>query len=167
MVGTGISHYYLFYLYLPQFIDLLLRIYVRTADYSSLLSVRGGIVIIIGRLITVEPGVKRHLGALVLSSLLLSQSLSFFFDRYGLFTHRAWRAARGILCRRRVRIWALSLMVALSVAAAVAIALFASRRSVMVSPRFNLRGHRCLSSMSWKLRLNLPRTLKSHQTKLC
>ena len=93
--------------------------------------VRGGIVVI-GRLITVEPGVKRHLGALV-SLFLLSQSLSFFLDRYGLLTTEHGVLYGASYVDVHVRIWALSLMVALSVAAAVAIALFASRRSVMVS----------------------------------
>jgi len=124
-----------FYLFTYPFLDSLNYILRNVIVLSALLIlpvylIRGGIVII-GRLVTVEPGVKRHLGALV-SLFLLSQSLSFFLDRYGLLTTEHGVLYGASYVDVHVRIWVLSLMAALSVVAAAAIFLFASRRSVMV-----------------------------------
>src|SRR5208337_3270706 len=85
LFGKDIS----FYLFTYPFIDSLNEMFRNLIVISALLIVpvylvRGGIVII-GRLFSVEPGVKRHIGILV-SLFLLSLSLSFFLDRYGLLT---------------------------------------------------------------------------------
>jgi uncharacterized protein len=130
LFGKDIS----FYLFTYPFIDSLNGMLRNLIVISALLIVpvylvRGGIVII-GRLFTVEPGVKRHIGILV-SLFLISLSLSFFLDRYGLLT-----AEHGVLYGAsytdvHARLWVLSVMAVLSAASALVISFSSSKRSII------------------------------------
>jgi uncharacterized membrane protein (UPF0182 family) len=91
---------------------------------------RGGFVII-GRLFTVEPAVKRHLGILV-SLFLLSLSASFFLDRYGLLYSEHGVLYGASYTDVHARLLMLSIMAALSALAAIIVPVFSVRRSLMV-----------------------------------
>jgi uncharacterized membrane protein (UPF0182 family) len=91
---------------------------------------RGGFVII-GRLFTVEPAVKRHLGILV-SLFLLSLSASFFLDRYGLLYSEHGVLYGASYTDVHARLLMLSVMAALSALAAVIVPVFSTRRSLLV-----------------------------------
>ncbi len=129
--AKDVSFYLFTYPFLNSLNDMLRSLIIVSALLIiPIYLVRGGIVVV-GRLFTVEPGVKRHLGILV-SLFLLSQSLRFFLDRYGLLTSEHGVLYGASYTDVHARIWVLSLMAGLSAVAAVAISLFALRRSVMV-----------------------------------
>jgi uncharacterized protein len=90
---------------------------------------RGGIVWV-GRSLTVEPVVKRHLGALI-SLFLLSLSLSFVLDRYGLLLTEHGVLYGASYADIHARLPMLTVMAALSAAAAVVVPFFAARRSLL------------------------------------
>ncbi len=124
-----------FYLFTYPFLDSLngilrILIIVSAVLIIPIYLVRGGIVII-GRLFSVEPGVRRHLSALV-SLFLISLSLNFFLDRYGLLTTEHGVLYGASYTDVHVRIVVLFVLCALSAATAVVVFLFSSRRSVAV-----------------------------------
>ncbi len=88
---------------------------------------RGGIVPM-GKLFTVEPAVKRHLGVLV-SLFLMSLSLGFVLDRYGLLLTEHGVLYGASYTDAHVRLMMLSVMAALTGIAAIIVPLFAARRS--------------------------------------
>ncbi len=124
-----------FYLFAYRLIDGLNTVVRGLIIVAALMTVpvyiiRGGIVIM-GRLFTVEPGVKRHLGVLV-SLFLFSLSLSFFLDRYGLLFTEHGVLYGASYTDVHVRMLMLSVMAALTVAAAIIVPVFAVRRSLAV-----------------------------------
>lgn len=89
---------------------------------------RGGVVFMRG-LVSVEPVVKRHLGVLV-SLFLLSLSLSFAFDRYGLLLTEHGVLYGASYADVHARLAMLSVMAVLALAAAVGMPFFAAKRSL-------------------------------------
>jgi uncharacterized membrane protein (UPF0182 family) len=131
LFGKDIS----FYLYIYPFLDMMNDMVRSLIVAAALLTipvylVRGGIVIM-GRLFTIEPGVKRHLGVLV-SFFLLSLSFSFVLDRYGLMTTEHGVLYGASYTDVHVRLPMLSVMAVLSALAAVIVSVSVARRSTIV-----------------------------------
>ncbi|HET6364222.1 MAG TPA: UPF0182 family protein, partial [Nitrospirota bacterium] len=131
LFGKDIS----FYLFTYPFIDEVNTLVRSLIVVAALLTVpiyfvRGGIVLM-GSLFTVEPGVKRHLAALV-SLYLLSLSFSFVLDRYGLLTTEHGVLYGASYTDVHVRLLMLSVMSVLAVVAAIVVPVFASRGSLGV-----------------------------------
>jgi uncharacterized membrane protein (UPF0182 family) len=130
--GKDVSFYLFAYPFLESINGILrILIIVSIVLIIPIYLVRGGIVII-GRLFTLEPGVRRHLSVLV-SLFLISLSLNFFLDRYGLLSTEHGVLYGASYTDVHVRIVVLSVMAALSAATAIVVSLFASRRSMFVS----------------------------------
>jgi len=90
---------------------------------------RGGIVII-GRLFTVEPAVKRHIGILA-SLFLVSLSASFILDRYGLLFTEHGVLYGASYTDVHARLLMLSVMAVLSALAAIVVPVLSARRSLL------------------------------------
>ena len=124
-----------FYLFMYPLIDKLNDAGRTLIAVAALLTVplyflRGGIVII-GKLFTIEPSVKRHLGILV-SLFLLSLSLSFMLDRYGLLFTEHGVLYGASYTDVHARLIMLSVMAALSALVAIIVPVFAARRSLVM-----------------------------------
>jgi uncharacterized membrane protein (UPF0182 family) len=124
-----------FYLFAYPFIDRVNGVVRSLIAIAALLTVpvyflRGGIVIM-GRLFTVEPGVKRHLGILV-SLFLISLAISFVLDRYGLLTTEHGVLYGASYTDVHARLLMLSVMAVLAALAAITVPVFAARGSLVV-----------------------------------
>ena len=131
LFGKDIS----FYLYIYPFVDMLNDMVRSLIVVAALLTipvyiVRGGIVVI-GRLFTIEPGVKRHLGVLA-SLFLLSLSFSFVLDRYGLMTTEHGVLYGASYTDVHARLPMLSIMAVLAASTAIVVSAYATRRSLAV-----------------------------------
>ena len=129
LFGRDIS-FYLFQYPLIGAVNTMLRVLIVISALltAAVYLVRGGVVLM-GRVFSVDPFVKRHVGVLV-SLFLLSLSFSFVFGRYGLLT-----AGHGVLYGAsytdvHARLPMLAVMAALSLAAAIAVPVFAARGSL-------------------------------------
>ncbi len=97
-----------------------------TAAYT----LRGGVVLI-GRSLSVDPFMKRHLGVLI-SLFLLSLALSFFLDRYGLMNSEHGVLYGASYTDVHARLVMLSVMAVLAVATALLVSIFATHRNLLV-----------------------------------
>lgn len=121
-----------FYLFAYPFVDMLNTMLRSMLALASLLIVvlyisRGGIVWL-GRHLSVDPAVKRHL-AILISLFLLSLSFSFALDRYGLLTTEHGVLYGASYTDVHVRLLMLSVMAVLSLAMAIVLPFVAARRS--------------------------------------
>ena len=124
-----------FYLFIYPFIDMLNDMVRSLIVAAALLTipvyiVRGGIVIM-GRLYTIEPGVKRHLGVLA-SLFLLSLSFTFVLNRYGLMATEHGVLYGASYTDVHARLPMLSVMAVLAASAAIVVSVYAARRSIAV-----------------------------------
>jgi uncharacterized membrane protein (UPF0182 family) len=131
LFGKDIS----FYLFTYQFIDTMNTMLRTLIVISAILTaavylVRGGVVIM-GRHFDLDPAVKRHLGILV-SLFLVSLSVSFVLDRYGLLFTEHGVLYGASYTDVHARLLMLSVMVVLSLAAAIAVPIFAARGSLVL-----------------------------------
>ena len=130
LFGKDIS----FYLFQYPFIDamntmLRILIVVSAVLTMAVYFVRGGAVLM-GKIFSVDPFVKRHLGILA-SLFLLSLSFSFVLDRYGLLTSEHGVLYGASYTDVHARLLMLVVMAVLTVAAAIVVPVFA-RGSLMV-----------------------------------
>jgi uncharacterized membrane protein (UPF0182 family) len=93
-------------------------------------ALRGGVVLI-GRSLSVDPFMKRHLGVLV-SLFLVSLALSFFLDRYGLMNSEHGVLYGASYTDVHARLVMLSVMAVLAVATALLVSIFATHRNLLV-----------------------------------
>jgi uncharacterized membrane protein (UPF0182 family) len=131
LFGKDIS----FYLFQYPFIDAVNTTVRGLIAVSALLTAlvylfRGGIVFL-GKFLTIESAVKRHLGVLM-SLYLLSLSLGFYLDRYGTLLTEHSVLFGASYTDVHARLFALSVMAVLGVAAAAIVPVFATRRSLLV-----------------------------------
>ena len=129
LFGKDIS----FFLFQYPFIDTLNTLVRGLIVVTALLTMmvyllRGGMVFMRG-IISVEPVVKRHLGALV-SLFLISLSLSFAFDRYGLLLTEHGVLYGASYADVHARLAMLSIMAVLALASAIAMPIIATKRSL-------------------------------------
>lgn len=121
-----------FYLFTYPFVDLLNTLLRSMLALAALLTVvlsvsRGGIVWL-GRSLSVDPAVKRHL-ALLISLFLLSLSFSFALDRFGLLTTEHGVLYGASYTDVHVRLLMLSVLAALSLVIAIILPFIAEKRS--------------------------------------
>jgi len=124
-----------FYLFTYPFIDAMNTMLRTLIVISAILTmvvylVRGGVVIM-GKLLSVDPVVKRHLGILA-SLFLLSLSASFVLDRYGLLTTEHGVLYGASYTDVHARLLMLAVMAVLSLAAAIVVPVFAARGSLVL-----------------------------------
>jgi len=124
-----------FYLFTYPFVDMLNTMVRSMLVFAALLVTvvyisRGGIVWL-GRYLSVDPAVKRHL-AILISLFLLSLSFSFVLDRYGLLTTEHGVLYGASYTDVHVRLLMLFVMAVLSLAIAIILPFVAAKRSFVV-----------------------------------
>jgi uncharacterized membrane protein (UPF0182 family) len=131
LFGRDISFYLFQYPFLDAMNSLARGLIVIAAMLTSVVYLLRGGVMISGRVITVDPFMKRHIGVL-LSLFLLSLAVSFALDRFGLLTTEHGVLYGASYTDVHVRLVMLSVMSVLAVIAAVVVSLFAQRRTFTI-----------------------------------
>jgi uncharacterized protein len=131
LFGKDISFYLFQYPFIDAVNGLVRGLIVVSALLTALVYLLRGGIVFLGKFITIESAVKRHLGVLV-SLYLLSLSLSFFLDRYGTLLTEHGVLFGASYADVHARLLALSVLAVLSLVAAAIVPVFATRRSLLV-----------------------------------
>ncbi|HEX9113799.1 MAG TPA: UPF0182 family protein, partial [Nitrospirota bacterium] len=131
LFGKDISFYLFQYPFLDSVNAMVRGLIVFSALLTALLYLLRGGIVFLGKFLTIERVVKRHLGVLV-ALYLLSLSLSFFLDRYGTLLTEHGVLFGASYADVHALLPALSVTAALGLAAAAIVPVFAMRRSLLV-----------------------------------
>lgn len=129
--GRDLSFFLFQYPFLDAMNTLVRSLFVIAAILTAAVYfLRGGIALQ-GKYLSADPFMKRHLGILA-SLFLLSLSVSFVLDRFGLLLTEHGVLYGASYTDVHVRLLMLTVMAVLAVVAAVAVTLFATRRSLLI-----------------------------------
>jgi len=129
LFGKDISFYLFTYPFIDRVNTLLRTLIVISALLTAAVYLLRGGVVVMGRHFDLDPVVKRHLAVLV-SLFLVSLSMSFVLDRYGLLTTEHGVLYGASYTDVHARLPMLAVMAVLSLAAAIAVPVLAARGSL-------------------------------------